>query len=142
REAFVHFARGSASKANSKTAIPGSHRPDLQPPGPQPPRPTNLKNPLSRFIGREADLKKLRGYLMEQGVRLLTLTGPPGIGKTRLSLQLGLDVLGNFRDGVFFVPLASVTDSTLVLDAIAKILAFQDPGHGVTLPSLADYLGY
>ena len=92
-------------------------------------RPTNLPVQPSPFIGRERELLELRGLLRADSVRLLTLTGPGGVGKTRLALQAGADLLDDFRSGVFFVPLAPIRDPGLVAATIAHAL-----GLGQTLP--------
>ena len=73
---------------------------------------------LTSFVGRERELRELTGLLERS--RLLTLTGPGGGGKTRLSLKLAAAVAGSFPDGVFFVALAPVGDPALVLSSIAQ----------------------
>src|SRR5215210_8847879 len=74
----------------------------------------NLPTQLTSLVGREKELSEVRDLLRGEGVRLLTLTGPGGIGKTRLGLQVGADLLDEFVDGVFFVALATITDPALV----------------------------
>jgi predicted ATPase len=61
-------------------------------------------------------------------VRLLTLSGPPGIGKTRLGLQIAADTRVSFADGMHWVPLAPIQDARLVLPAIAQALEVQETG--------------
>ena len=79
--------------------------------------PNNLPTQLTSFVGREVDVEEAKRLLGR--ARLLTLTGPGGIGKTRLSLQLAAEVSSDFPDGTFFVPLSAVTDPDLVASAIA-----------------------
>jgi hypothetical protein len=73
----------------------------------------NLPAQPTPLIGREAELGAVCGLLRQESVRLLTLTGPGGIGKARLSLQAAAELLDDFRDGVFFVPLAPIRDPQL-----------------------------
>ena len=72
-------------------------------------RMNNLPAQPTPLVGRERELREVCGLLREEEVRLLTLTGPGGIGKTRLCLQVGAE-LDEFEDGVFFVALATITD--------------------------------
>src|SRR5207247_6204714 len=74
---------------------------------------TNLPVPATPFLGREHELAEVLGLL--KGVRLLTLTGPGGTGKTRLGLQAAADASDRYPDGVFWVPLAPLRDPGLVL---------------------------
>jgi predicted ATPase len=75
---------------------------------------------LTPFIGREREIAEVRRLLSE--TRLLTLTGPGGTGKTRLALRIAENVAGGFRDGVYFVGLAKITDPKLVAKSIADAL--------------------
>jgi predicted ATPase/class 3 adenylate cyclase len=82
----------------------------------------NLPAELTPFVGRQAELEAARTRLRRPEVRLLTLTGPGGIGKTRLALQLAADLLDDFADGVFFVALTTVRDAALAGAAVAQAL--------------------
>ena len=80
-------------------------------------RPNNLPTQLTTFVGRDDELAEARRLF--ETTRLLTMTGPGGTGKTRLSLQLATTVAGDFPDGVFFVPLEPIRDQMLVAPRIA-----------------------
>ncbi|MCW5849287.1 MAG: tetratricopeptide repeat protein [Anaerolineae bacterium] len=103
-------------------------------------RPNNIPTQLTPLIGRTAELAALQELLLRETVRLITLTGPGGVGKTRLSVQVAGDVLDHFADGVFFVNLAPVTDPCLVVAAIAQTLAVREVGKQSLLSCLEDYL--
>jgi hypothetical protein len=78
----------------------------------------NLPVPISTFVGRERELAEVRHLL--SGYRLVTLTGTGGSGKTRLVLQVAVEVIDSFDHGAWWVELASLSDKALVLHAIAK----------------------
>jgi hypothetical protein len=83
--------------------------------------PNNLPDPMNRLIGREADLDEIRRLLGDH--RLVTITGSGGVGKTRVAIEAGRSLLTAYRDGVWFVPLATVSDPTLLPNAVAQALA-------------------
>ena len=85
---------------------------------------TNVPVPLTSFVGREHEIEDVKRLL--SGTRLLTLTGPGGIGKTRLGIQLAHDLAPSYRDGVWWVELASLTDDRLVAKAIAQALGVRE----------------
>lgn len=87
-----------------------------------------LPTPLSSFIGRRSEIAEIRRLLVTQGVRLLTLTGPPGVGKTRLSIAAASTLKDAFPDGVHFVPLAAIQDPALVIPNLAHTLGFGQSG--------------
>jgi len=97
----------------------------------------NLPHQLTSFVGRERELQEvLEGLTVS---RLLTLTGPGGTGKTRLSLQAAAEVAPDFPDGVFFVPLAPITDPELVVPTVLSSLDLP-PATGDPFSSLREYL--
>jgi predicted ATPase/DNA-binding CsgD family transcriptional regulator len=84
--------------------------------------------PRTRLIGRESERGTARASLLDEAVPLLTLTGPGGVGKTRLALAVTQDVAGAFADGVAFIDLSPLTDPALVLPAIAGAVGVTESG--------------
>ncbi len=86
---------------------------------------TNLPITATALVGRERELTELKD-LLQNGTRLLTVTGAGGSGKTRLALQVAAELADDFSDGVFFVPLAPVQDAALVAPTIARATGVRD----------------
>ncbi|MDQ2968838.1 MAG: adenylate/guanylate cyclase domain-containing protein, partial [Actinomycetota bacterium] len=82
---------------------------------------TNLPRPASSFVGREREVEEVAS-LLQDGARVLTLTGPGGSGKTRLAIEAGATLVPEFKAGVFWVGLATLRDPALVTDTIAQTL--------------------
>jgi predicted ATPase len=93
---------------------------------------TNLPRPASSFVGRERELSEVLAIL-QSGSRLLTLTGSGGSGKTRLALEAAAALVPSYKAGVFWVGLASLRESSLVMETIAQTLGAKD--------GLAEYIG-
>jgi predicted ATPase/DNA-binding CsgD family transcriptional regulator/tetratricopeptide (TPR) repeat protein len=100
----------------------------------------NLPARLTPMIGREKDVAAVCAFLRQPDVRLLTLTGAGGVGKTCLGLQIATDLLKDFADGVCFVSLAPISDPDLVMPAIAQTLGIKEPGDQPYRELLAAYL--
>jgi hypothetical protein len=90
--------------------------------------PNNLPQYASSLVGREREIAELRGLLASH--RMLTLTGPGGVGKTRLALQVAADLLDGSGDGVWLVELAAVGDHERVAPAVAAALGVRDDTAG------------
>jgi predicted ATPase/class 3 adenylate cyclase len=102
--------------------------------------PHNLPVQATPFVGRERELAELRQLWEDDNLRLLTLTGPGGMGKTRLVLQLAAEQITAYRHGVYFVPLASVGHPEGVVPAIASTLRFYFYGPQAATLQLLGYL--
>lgn len=88
--------------------------------------PQNLPSPLTALIGRDQDISTLLGYLRRPKVRLVTLIGPSGVGKTQLALQVAEDSVTTFKDGVYFVTLAGISSPTLIAPTLAQTLGVKE----------------
>ncbi|MEO5953133.1 MAG: tetratricopeptide repeat protein, partial [Chloroflexia bacterium] len=109
-------------------------------PGRAPLSPSNLPTPPNLFIGRVSLVEEICNLISVESVRLLTLTGPGGVGKTRVAIQSAERLLPMFEDGAWFVPLASITNPDLVLSAIAGALGLTEEGSTTLLHILKWYL--
>jgi predicted ATPase/DNA-binding SARP family transcriptional activator len=101
-----------------------------EPPRPRPIAVPALPAPAGSLIGRDADLEAAAALLADPGVRMITLTGPGGIGKTRLALELARREAGRFADGPRFVPLAAIDEPDRVLPEIARALDVPEDDGG------------
>ena len=104
------------------------------------PRPSNLPVQRTALIGREPEAAALRQLLSREDVRLVTLTGPGGIGKTRLALHVAGEIASEFPGGVCFLALAAVREPVLVASAIASAVGVSESGNQLPLESLKEYL--
>ena len=155
RETFILWARlgsendgtGPASPDAPLTAadpeIPAQGEPVSGIPArQQTPPPVNLPASLTPLIGRETEIANLRDYLARREVRLLTLTGPPGIGKTRLGIEAAAESCDLFDGGVYFAGLAGISNPDLVIPEIAKALEVQRSGNEELCASIRRRIGY
>ncbi len=100
----------------------------------------NLPIQPTPLIGREQEVEATRALLQRSQVRILTLSGPGGVGKTRLGLQIATDMQDDFKDGIGFVPLASISDVDLVIPGVAQVLGLTDAGDQPLSERLKVYL--
>lgn len=156
--AFVTFARSPAMTVPPTAfaaprpltpAIPTPVTPAAVLPAPSPaapphsssaPRGQRLPIPVTPLIGRQAEITQGCALLRDPAVRLVTLSGPPGTGKSRLGLAIAEALQGAFRDGVYFVPLAALTDPTLVADTLISRLGITSQNKLSALLLLQEFL--
>jgi predicted ATPase/class 3 adenylate cyclase len=107
-------------------------------------RPTNLPPQVTPFVGRQSDVLRVCELVSRDDVRLVTLTGPGGTGKTRLALQAAGELIDRFADGVFLVSLSPVSDPDLVPEMVLRVLRYHLPadkrGHVEDLVRARDLL--
>jgi predicted ATPase len=103
-------------------------------------RAQNLPAPLTRLIGRDAEMIALVALLRNDEVRLVTLAGPGGAGKSRLAVQAAAEVANEFTGGVYFVALGVISDSALVPSAVARALDVREIGTRSVLDALDDHV--
>jgi predicted ATPase/class 3 adenylate cyclase len=121
--------------------LAGAHLPsDFPPLATLDRRPNNLPTQASAFVGREGVLADLRGRLDDDAMRLVTLTGPGGTGKTRLALRAAADQIDRFPDGVFFVDLISATDADGMLALVAAAVGLAETTERSPLNELRRHL--
>src|SRR5437660_1342119 len=99
-----------------------------------------LPVPRRRLIDREQERAQAQALLQQEDVGLVTLTGPGGVGKTRLAVQVAADLAPQFTDGVAFISLAALKDPTLVVSAVARALGVSESGSGSVDKWLLEYL--
>jgi len=100
----------------------------------------NLPAPLTTFVGREEEIDQARALLRRPMTRLVTITGPGGVGKSRLALEVATGLLDIFADGIFVVSLAPLRDAALVPSAIAQALALKATNDRSFTAALTEYL--
>ncbi|HLZ61381.1 MAG TPA: tetratricopeptide repeat protein [Ktedonosporobacter sp.] len=102
--------------------------------------PNNLPTQLTPFVGRKQELEAVSTLLLQREVRLTTLVGPGGTGKTRLGLQVVAEIADHFPDGVYFVDLSSLRGIDAVITAIAQVLNLRDVSDRTVLEHLKEHL--
>jgi non-specific serine/threonine protein kinase len=112
--------RSAVTQAASQARLPGDG-PRLR---------SDLPRPITSLIGREQEAKTVGALIRQPGIRLVTLIGPGGVGKTRLALKVAADLSSDYPAGVWFVPLDSVAEPARVIDAITYDLGIREPVGG------------
>jgi predicted ATPase/transcriptional regulator with XRE-family HTH domain len=131
RPAFVSFARSTGDDYAPPFGAPRTSRPPTAA-APAPRSHGGVPASLTPLIGREREVTAGRQLLQRPATRLLTLYGPPGVGKTRLALEIALGLQNEFAQGACFVPLAPIADPDMVLPAIAQALRVREaPGQAL-----------
>ena len=102
--------------------------------------PNNLPLQTTPLVGREREVEETALRVRSEEVRLLTLTGPGGTGKTRLGLQAAANLLEEFSDGIYFVALATITEPELVSSTIARALGVKESAEQSPMEGLKNYL--
>lgn len=120
----ISAIRASAAIPQSVPARPARPAPDARHDRPV----TSIPMPLSRFFGRDAERTRLEELILVEQVRLVTLLGPGGAGKTRLSTEVARDLESKFEGRVYWVGLASLDDPRLIADAIARAMKLPASG--------------
>ena len=110
-------------------------------PAPSASQKTNLPAQPTRLIGRRAQVNAVSELLLRDDVRFVTITGPAGIGKTRLAMEVGGTVLDRFSDGVWLVKLASVVDPNLIVPEIGRVVDAPDRAEGLSAIALQQHIG-
>ncbi|HUS14632.1 MAG TPA: tetratricopeptide repeat protein [Chloroflexia bacterium] len=136
QEAFIQAARQGEGAWQASDVEAGSFAAPASAAAP----PFEVPVAPTRLIGRDGELRDLGALLRRSDGRLLTLTGPPGTGKTRLALAVASAVAADFTHGVLFVPLAAVREPAAVLPALARALGLQEADEAALEPALVQYL--
>ena len=142
-EKGVDHLQGIAPVSRSVALLPGTKHPSApvqRGPAGSPAASANLPLPLTSLVGRENELRAIIQQIHDPACRLLTLTGPGGIGKTRLALQAAHDLSSEFEHGVYFVSLAGTSAAGFIPTAISDALGMAFSGSNEPQVQLANFL--
>jgi len=132
---FLRFARGELHSHIAETPDDAPWNTSAKPSR------SNLPVMVTSLIGREMEIADVRNYLLKADIHLVTLIGPPGIGKTRLSIESARATVPDFPDGVFFAALASLDSRALIAVTVAQALGYVGTGNVSTLEQLKEGIG-
>ena len=132
RTVFLHFARGGLIESWRRASLTNSWRL---------PNRSSLPVASTSFIGREVEVARIVGYLRDPNVRLVTVIGPPGVGKTRLAIESARVLIPDFPDGVFLISLADLESSILIVAHFIKTLGLVDINEGADVEWLKQGIG-
>jgi predicted ATPase/DNA-binding XRE family transcriptional regulator len=135
RTNFLRFARGELRSAPAETKENFPWHTATKSPR------SNLPATVTSLVGREQEIALIREYLLNPDIRLVSLIGPPGIGKTRLSIEAARAVLTDFPDGVFFAALAPLEDPSLLARTVAQALGFVETKREPSTEPLIEGIG-
>ena len=133
------LADALALDAQDRAALLAAARPDLPTAPPSPERPTRPMF-LTPFLGRTTEVAAIVTRIRAPATRLMTLTGPGGVGKTRLAVQAGQELAGIFHHGTIFVDLAPLHDPDLVLPTVATALGVREVAGRPMAEAIAAFL--
>ena len=133
--AFLRCARGELDSQSPETGEDAPWKPSANLPR------SNLPIMVTSLIGREKEIAEIQDYLLSPDVHLVTLTGPPGIGKTRLSIESARRALPDFPQGVFFVALAPLDSPALIPVTVAQAMGYVGAGNVSTMEQLKEGIG-
>src|SRR5690349_15762374 len=135
RQDFLRFTRGDWKFAPGENAEESPWRP------PAKPHRSNIPATTTSLVAREQEISLVREYFSKDDIRLVTLVGPPGIGKTRLSVEVARASLHDFPEGVFFVPLALLDNPNSIASAIIQALGYIESGNHPPADQLKEGMG-
>jgi len=134
--AFIRFARGDTGVSLAEhTALELPWRQEMGKPR------GNLPAPANPIIGRKGEIDEIRSYLLNPDIRMVTLIGPPGIGKTRLCLEVAHSLADEYSDGPYYVRLAPLDEPTLIPPTVLRALGFHETDGSSVINQISGGIG-
>lgn len=135
RANFLRFARGELRSAPAEAREDFPWQISSKSPH------SNLPATVTSLVGRDQEIAVVHKYLLTSDIRLISLVGPPGIGKTRLSIEVARVSLSDFPHGIFFIPLAPLEDASLLAPSVAQGLGYVETKRQPAIEQLIDGIG-